>query len=315
MNELQLTVTVAAGVAIAVVLFFNFRDFRRIRKASREAPLAPQSEEPIFKGLAQEGPDSPGLPSEISESIATLKWSIPLSVDRIYAAIRGWRRVGSKPIFFGWADEEGTLYADPPAAEANRLTVGVLLATRSGPLHAMEYSEWQDQLDRIAKMLGAQLDIPSMGDVLAKARMLDQKCAAIDAQLTLCVKTDSVLSVDLIQSACVQCGLTSRGESRYAEIDGQGRVGFTVFPGDHGDTLTLMLDVPRTYEPTQAFDRMCSVALKLSQILSGQLTDEAMRVLREESISVIRSQVVDKEEGLIAAGITPGSAVALRLFL
>lgn len=315
MNELQLTVVVAAVIAIAAVAAFNIRDFRRVRRAVQNQPRPAAAEEPVFKPSSAETADGSGLPSPLSEGIAVLRWQAPLSVDRIQSAIRGWRRVGSKPLAFGWDDGTGQYTPEPSRAEVCALQVGILMATRSGPVHAMEYSEWQAELDRIAKLLGAQLEIPSMSDVLGQARGLDQQCAAVDAQLTLCVTAPSVLSVEAIQAACLQCGLAARGESRFAEIDPSGRIGFTVFPGDRGDRLVLLLDVPRTAEPSLAFERMCNTAQRLSELLAGQLTDEAGRRLDAESLAAIGGQILDKERLLVQAGIAPGSSVALRLFL
>ncbi len=312
MTELQWTVVAGATIVLLWVLVANFRDSSRAKKritqsaSVTEEPLLAPPAERIIEGV---------LPSEISEAIAILEWQLPASVAKLQQELRGWRHVGSKPLAFGWVSRPGeAAQAQPQSQEVFALQVGLLLATRSGPLHAMEYSEWQEQLGRIAGALGARLTVPSMSDVLSKARQVDQRCAEVDAQLTLAVTSVEILSAAKIASAASAAGLEPRGESRFAKGPLH-RQRFSVFPGESGVSLILLLDVPRTVAPVEAFREMIATAERLASVLDAQVTDEAGHRLSAQHIEGIAAQVADKEQRLLAMGITPGTPMAQRLFL
>lgn len=312
MTDLQIAISAGAAIALCWVLVVNFRERQKARRLLDATTLA--GIEPVFSGPAERVLESV-LPSNISESIATLRWQIPCGISRIQNELRGWRHVGSKPLAFGWIAAEGAEpLAMPSGDTASALQIGVLLATRSGPLHAMEYAEWQEGLARLAGVLGAQLEIPSMSDALTRAKSLDQQCANIDAQLPIYVMATEVLSSVAIASAAAIAGLESRGESRYAmgPLHAQR---FSVFPGDKGVSLVLLLDVPRTADPLSAFDEMRKTAYVLAQTLSARVTDDTGRELNERDFEQMSLQIAQRDQQLMDLGIVPGSLVAQRLFL
>ena len=313
MTELQLAIIAGAAIVLVWVLFANFRDRQAASKSiEKKAPVP--VEEPVMRVSADRSQQA-DMPSEFSEAIAVLSWQEPASVSRVEAELRGVRRVGSKPLLFAWrATADASVVAQPNFQRLCELQIGVLLATRTGPLHAMEYTEWQELLTRLATNLGARLSMPEMSSVLSKARALDQQCAAIDAQLSLLIRADHVLSTDAISSAASAVGLEQRGESRFA-LGAMGQQRFSVFPGDTGETLVLLLDVPRTTEPRRAFEEMLKTAQSMAEILSGRLSDDSGRSLGPRDFELIADQVALKERALGEAGIEPGSPVALRLFL
>lgn len=312
MTELQMTIVAAAVIVLAWIGIINVREARKARQ--RLATQKPVEPEPIFAAPLERVTD-PILPSDISESVAELKWSSPIPVVKVQQELRGWRRVGSKPLAFGWVADHGRApRAEPGASHAASLLIGVLLATRTGPINAMEYSEWQEGLQRLAHTLNAQLTIPAMTEVLAKAKDLDQRCASVDAQLTIAVTSREVLAAEAIASAAHSSGLESRGELRYAMGPLHHQL-FSVFPGESGNRLVLLLDVPRTRDPVQAFAEMRNVAATLATLLYGTLTDESGRPLGEQELDAIAEQVAQRESALLSMGIIPGSALAQRLFL
>jgi hypothetical protein len=154
---------------------------------------------------------------------------------------------------------------------------------------------------------------PSMNDVLAQGRALDQQCLAVDAQLSICVQSDEVLSHDAIHSAAENLGLETRGELRYARGPLSAQV-FSVFPGDRGNQLILLLDLPRTPEPLRAFQEMRETAAALAQLLHSRVTDESGRDLLEADFDRIADQIKTREQMMMAMAVKPGSPQALRLF-
>lgn len=313
MTELQIAIVAGAAVVLTWVLIANFRDQRAAKKAI-EQRASQVIEEPTIRSASDRDVNA-DVPVELSEAIARLTWQEPISSNRIETELRGVRRVGSKPLLFGWqCAESESFQSEPSADKTTALQVGVLLATRSGPLHAMEYTEWHELVMKLANVLGAQCQIPEMTDALGKARTLDQQCAAVDAQLSLVVRVNHVLSTDMIVAAAQVAGLEQRGESRFAMGPIQQQL-FSVFPGDTGDTLILLLDVPRTRQPRRAFEEMVRVGQVLAVTLSGKLVDESGRTLEQKDYDLIADQVSGKEQQLCLMGVEPGSSIALRLFL
>ncbi len=288
--------------------------------SAESAPSGPKPDrQPATEGLPVTTPSErlfePVLPSAVGESIAELSWASPVAAGPVLHAIRGWRHVGSKPLSFGWrVPDAAALIAEPPRDQILGLQVGILLATRSGPMHAMEYTDWHDAMMRLASDHGAHLTIASMSEVLARAREVDRLCAEVDSQLAIALGSDAGLSPAAIDAAAREIGLEPRGESRYARGPLHHQR-FSVFPGDGGMGLVLLLDVPRTASPVAAFDEMLSAGRALADALSADLTDEAGRLLLPEDIVLIREQLVRQEARILALGITPGSTLAQRLFL
>lgn len=332
MTDLQLAISALAAIAVLWVVVFNFREWRRTKELMpqrtestriepddlhhQEMPFDAYSLETLDHRRRESGEEgSRLLPTALSDAIAELRWPTPIAAARVLQSLRGWRHVGSKPLSFGWRSSQGEAPSPEPCADQIiGLQAGILLATRSGPLHAMEYSEWQSQLTELAAALGGQLEIPAMSDVLLRARALDLQCAAVDAQLSLSVKAHEVLSSDRLQSAAQAAGLELRGESRFA-MGPLHEQRFAVFPGDGGNNLILLLDVPRTRDPEVAFEQMCKTAARLADTLDGEMTDEAGRVLGARDLELIMTQIRTRVEQMEALGIIPGSTVAQRLFL
>ena len=59
------------------------------------------------------------------------------------------------------------------------------LASRTGALNEIEYSEFVQRMETFGEAIGATLDFPDMLDVMARARELDAFASAHDAQLAV----------------------------------------------------------------------------------------------------------------------------------
>jgi hypothetical protein len=320
MTELSMAITAAAAIAVVMVLLVNFRDWRRTRSQQDNAPLIPQ--EPVLSAPPERFGFSI-LPTPGIDAIAVISWDTPVSAARVEEALKGWRHVGTKPLSFGWltAQEEprsieyhfGEMQLEPDAPEVMGVAVGILMATRSGPIHAMEYAEWETHLGSLATSLGGRLMKPSMTDVLAQGRALDQQCLSVDAQLTVVVQSEEVLSPQAIHSVAQNLDLETRGELRYGRGPLSAQI-FSVFPGDRGNQLVLLLDLPRTLEPSRAFCEMRDTATRLAELLNAEVTDESGRRLHEADFDLILEQIEIRKKSMLAMSVTPGSALALRLF-
>lgn len=350
MTDLQVAITAVAAIAVLWVLVSNQRERPRHRpSATRADPVVKDAErtEPVVAADADAGSASPVsdalagedgtdaaddalvataavsserlfeplLPSAIAESIAELSWPAPVAPAPVLQALRGWRHVGTKPLSFGWrVPGREDPVVDPGESHIAGLSVGILLATRSGPLHALEYTDWSEAMRRLAMDVGANLSIAPMQEVLTRARELDRSCADVDGQLAIALSSDAGISPLAMDEAAASLGLESRGESRYAK-GSLHHQRFSLFPGDGGMGFTLLLDVPRTARPVEAFEEMLAAGRALAEALCVDLTDDTGRLLLAEDIAVIREQLSRQEARILALGITPGSMLAQRLFL
>ena len=78
--------------------------------------------------------------------------------------------------------------------------------------------------------------------------------------------------------------------------------------------LTLSMDVPRAPDTQRTFDAMVRFGRHLASLLGGGLVDDKNQPLDERAVSAINAQLVMVRRNLEAQGISPGSALALRLF-
>ena len=76
---------------------------------------------------------------------------------------------------------------EAPAAGArySELQAGIQLASRTGALNEIEYSEFVQRVQTLADAIGAAADFPDMLDVMARARELDAFASPHDAQLAV----------------------------------------------------------------------------------------------------------------------------------
>jgi hypothetical protein len=88
------------------------------------------------------------------------------------------------------------------------LQAGVLLASRSGPLNEIEYSEFVQKVQALADAVGATPDAPDMLEVVARARELDALASPLDAQLSIRLRANGVAwSVAYVQQVAHKLGL------------------------------------------------------------------------------------------------------------
>jgi hypothetical protein len=192
--------------------------------------------------------------------------------------------------------------------------MGVLMANRAGPLNAMEFSDFVTRVRQLSERLGCRVVAPDMAGVLSRARVLDAECMRLDAQVGLNVLTEQALSPAQLAGLAAPLAISERGNNRYARLTGQGQIVFSVALSDQPNRLSLLLDVPRVPESLRPWSAMADCARIAAQHLDGKLVDDTGRDLSERAVDQIGLQLAHRYRELDAAGLTAGSAAALRVF-
>jgi ZipA, C-terminal FtsZ-binding domain len=236
------------------------------------------------------------------------------SGERLLSMTAAHRRAGGKPVSFDGLLSNGQWVVLQAGELYAALRAGLLLANRHGPLNAMEFSDFGNFAQELAKQLDCEVNLADMPRVLSRARDVDRQCAELDAQLGISIHTATVISPAMLAAATSEQGLTERGGSRFAKLDDKGGTLFTVSFGEQGDKLAMLLDVPRAPAQLRPWQQMVQCAQALAKTLDGQLVDDAGKPLPDGLWGQIEEQLRQRYWALEAAGIEPGSARALRLF-
>jgi hypothetical protein len=266
--------------------------------------------------MPQRGLDPGPILDARLDCIVELPLAGPVMPERLLAAAAALRRVGTKPVAIE-ADTGNGQWIVPTAASAalQRVRAGVLLANRTGPLNAMEFSEFESAVTSLGVALGAGgAIVPAMSPVLDHARRLDDFCAALDALIGANIETPTALSNDELAILARSLGLSERGSNRYVRLGETGDVMFSLSFGERAEQLTLLLDVPRAPVAEQPWKAMIDCARRCAQMTGGQLVDDAQRPLNTAQVAVVSRQLEERYDGLQRAGLTAGSSAALRVF-
>ncbi|MBP0618719.1 cell division protein ZipA C-terminal FtsZ-binding domain-containing protein [Cupriavidus consociatus] len=290
------------------------------------APVAP----PV--AAVPDGQPAPAVIDPLIDCIVPLHLERKASGDRILPLTGRLRRAGTKQVHIEGLRAEANAWEPVTAGhQYEDLQVGVQLANRSGPLNALEFSEFITAVESLAEALDASADLPDMSETVANARELDGFAAGSDVQLGVNVISDGApWSAAYVQNVATQDGLVlSRDGTRFiryqANADGVQRPLFTLQFGDtnflrddltvkSGRQITLLLDVPLADQDTRPFKTVCEYGHTLAQRMGAQLVDDNMRPLTEASFIAIFGQLETLYQKLEARGMPAGSPVALRLF-
>jgi len=266
--------------------------------------------------MPQRGLDAGPILDARLDCIVELPLGGPVMPERLLTAAGALRRVGTKPVAIE-ADTGNGQWIVPTAASGalQRVRAGVLLANRTGPLNAMEFSEFESAVTSLGVALGAGgAIVPAMSPVLDHARRLDDFCAALDALIGANIETPTALSNDELAALARSLGLAERGSNRYVRLGEAGEVIFSLSFGERAEQLTLLLDVPRAPVTEQPWKAMIDCARRCAQMTGGQLVDDAQRPLNTAQVAVVSRQLEERYDGLQRAGLAAGSSAALRVF-
>lgn len=264
------------------------------------------------------------------DAIVPLALEAPISGEMALAHLPPTRRAGSKPFYVEGLDaESGQWEPFTPGHRYGELQAGVQLASRSGALNEIEYSEFVQKVQAFAESVGALPDFPDMLDVVARARELDAFAAPVDAQLTLRLVAKSVAwSVGYVQ----QCA--ARRQMVPGVVPGR-----LVLPGaQEGDPpvlalefdpqaaladdpqsaalreVRLILDVPQTAAALEPFPLWHETAHALAEDMDAAMLDDAGRPITLHAFDAIGKELAELYAKLELHDLAAGTPAARRLF-
>ncbi|RZT41991.1 cell division protein ZipA C-terminal FtsZ-binding domain-containing protein [Cupriavidus agavae] len=279
-----------------------------------------------------DGQPSPAVIDPLIDCIVPMHLERKASGDRILPLTGRLRRAGTKQVHIEGLRAEANAWEPVTAGhQYEDLQVAVQLANRSGPLNALEFSEFVNAVEALGEALDASAELPDMTETVANARELDGFAAGADVQLGVNVISDGApWSAAYVQNVATQDGLVlSRDGTRFIRYepgaDGVQKPLFTLQFGETnflrddltlnaGRQITLLLDVPQASQSIKPFKTVCEYGYSLAQRMGAQLVDDNMRPLTEASFVAIFNQLEKLYEKLEARGMPAGSPVAVRLF-
>jgi len=302
MSELQLGLLVIGVAAVVAVLVYNHVQERGVR---REAERAFASQHPdALLGTPRQEPAqaSPrplprrmevpagGMPDPRLDYVIELevgRGTLPATVLEHWRALE--HRFAPRALLAG---SDGASWQPVVAGDVRSLTAlraALQIVSRGGVAGDAELLEFRSGAETLGAALGARISAPEMREALQAARELDGICAEADIQVAL-----HVVGGDTQQAI---------------EPDAHP---FQIEP--RADGVSLVLDVPRTAEPARAFEAMARSGHALAAARGARLVDDNGTLLDQRALAAIAAELEAVRTRLAAAGVEPGSDLALRLF-
>jgi ZipA, C-terminal FtsZ-binding domain len=345
-----LTVALASlgGVVLAGVIAHGAWQARRAgpkraTPAEREEPTASAPHDRDEPGLIDgEVDDSASAPARrlskrlpmpldaLIDAIAPLTLDAPVGGEAVLVHLQSKRHVGSKLTMVEGLDTETGQWEAPAAGRRyGELQAGVQLASRTGPLNEIEYSEFVQRMQALADAIGASLDAPDMLDVMARARELDAFAGQHDGQLAVHLRArGAAWSVGYIQQHARRHGFVPGvvpGRLVYPSAEEGGPPVLTLTfdsqaaLADEPDRaavrdVTLAFDVPQTDPAVEPFRAWQAAAQALAVGMDAEVVDDDERPLSTAGFEAIGAELGKLYAALAERDLAAGSASARRLF-
>jgi FtsZ-interacting cell division protein ZipA len=217
-----------------------------------------------------------------------------------------------------------------PESPANysELKIALQLVDRNGVISDTRLADFRELLGEIGRKQDADMVLPLTDRALERARELDGFCASVDQMigLNLISRGERPLFASEVARAVQQSGMSLQADGTFHQFAADGATLYTLavsdgMPFQHHTldqmqvkSLTLLLDIPRVQEPAKCFDDMILLALDIAPALRVTMVDDQRVILSQGAIAHIRDSVDAVEQRMLAGGLVPGSAQALRLF-
>jgi hypothetical protein len=262
-------------------------------------------------------------PDAACEVVIEIHFNEPVTGSKLSSAVQGLKLIGQKPVRIFASTDRGRHRARLKADESySALQIAVLLANRSGPLTAIEWSQAWAKAQDIADRFDSTIEGPDQQVVIERANKLDAFCATLDAQVGLTLVLESPRSAGELIAVARELGFVT-GNDSFVWLAEDGSTRFTLSRGDAAnfsnetalvDRLVLLLDVPRSTEDPRAFGRMVDVGRSLAERIQAQLVDDQGKVVVDAMAASIDEQLQVLFTQLDQAGMPAGSERALRVF-
>jgi hypothetical protein len=270
-----------------------------------------------------------GLASQISSRIDTV--AVILADDPVMSEqlepLRALADAHDTPVHVeGIVDEQWTPVETVPERSWRELRVGLQLASRRGAVTEEEIERFNQAIADFAAGVGAVSQREAPVAAAQRARDLDRFCADADIEIAINVvgQYGATLAVPRVKALALDHGLSETGSGELVSFAGDGTPEFAIRrfddsvgkpPGTpHHTGLTFALDLPHVSDPARALSDMVNIATSMADKLGGELVDDNRRPLTEAGLASIRRSLEKVAHDMEAHGVTPGSALARRLF-
>ncbi len=264
------------------------------------------------------------------DALVPLTLESPVSGEFVLSHLPPSRRAGTKVVLIEGLDSETGQWEPPtPGRRYGELQAGVQLASRSGALNEIEYSEFVQKVQAFADAVSAVPDFPDMLDVVGRARELDTFAGPLDAVLTVTLKANNVAwSVGYLQQCAGRLGFVAGVVPGRLVLPAaeEGAPPVLLLSFDPQAALaddaqhaavracTLSLDVPQTDEKAEPFPAWHNAARTLSDDMDATLVDDQDQPVTLHAFAAIGTELQIIYRALEARDLSAGSAVARRLF-
>lgn len=350
MSELQIYLIVIGAGIIVLLLAFNWFQDRRIRRRM-QAQMPVIDQDPLLGDAlnANEVRREPGLgganyamdtpleagsahpdahvdeqePDPTTEVVIEIAFQGPMLGVDLIPLLQPLRAAGRKSVRIFAQDTEGQLMSRlQPDGQYVSAHLAVLLANRSGPLSAIEWSQIWNRAQGLADQLECSIEGPDQQHVLEAASRLDDICAGLDTMVGLTLLLGSMRPVSEVTAAAQSMGFVPMNGG-LAWLGEYGLVCFSLTRADAEsfdagmasvDRLSLLLDVPCSPVDTRAFGKMAEVGFELARRVGAELVDDQLRPLQSGADVAIDERLKTIYAQLETAGFAAGSPRARRVF-
>lgn len=267
------------------------------------------------------------------DALVPMALDAPVSGEMALQHLPPSRRAGGKPFYIEGLDAEtGTWEPLAPGRRYGELQAGVQMASRSGPLTEIEYSEFVQKVQAYADAVGASTDVPDMLDVVARARELDALASPLDVQLSITLRTNGVAwSVPFVNQVAARQGLVpgavpgrmvlpaeEEGAPPVLVLAVDAQAALAAMAGDTQAAAvrqcTLTLDVPQTPAAAEPFPAWHLIGKQLADDLDATAVDDHGESISLHAFAAIGKELDEIYARLEALDLAAGSPAARRLF-
>ncbi len=357
MNNLTLGLAVLGGLVLAGLVAHSAWSQRR--NAPRVAQPEPQPVEPAAKDRTEPGFDAEGFEQPLASKLnndfesnliplganwvvdrkpaldalidatAQITLDEPISGEAALVALPATRRVGSKSFAIEGLSMEGE-WESPRAGERyTAMQAGVQLASRTGALNEIEFSEFVQKVQTFADALGGVAEFPEMHDEVLRARELDQFASSHDAQLGFTLRAKNVAwSTGYVQQHAARQGFVAgaiagrmvlpasvQGMPPILSLNFDTQAALSDDPEQSAlRSLDLALDVPQVDRGERPYPRLRDVAIAMAASMDGLISDAQGRMITRDAMDAIGAELEQLYDTLESRDLAAGSAQSRRLF-
>ncbi len=263
------------------------------------------------------------------DATAKITFDEPVSGEAALVVLPATRRVGSKSFAIEGLSMEGDWESPRSGERYTAMQAGVQLASRTGALNEIEFSEFVQKVQTFADALGGVAEFPEMHDEVLRARELDQFASSHDAQLGFTLRAKNVAwSTGYVQQHAARQGFVAgaiagrmvlpasvQGLQPILSLNFDTQAALSDDPEQSAlRSLDLALDVPQVDRGERPYPRLRDVAIAMAASMDGVISDAQGRVITRDAMDVIGAELEQLYDTLESRDLAAGSAQSRRLF-